>query len=244
MRLLVAACLLAATTMFSPLALAGYANGRIDLAVSVGKPKQHVFYVTEKIPVTPGPLTLYYPKWIPGEHGPDGPIGNVAGLFFKADGKPLTWHRDPVDMYTFHLDIPQGVSTLTVNFDLLPSRSDDSITPRLLVLEWNQVALYPASLPTAKIDFVPSITLPAGWRYATALDTASHAGSTVTFAPVTFNNLVDSPLMAGEYFRQVDLSPGNPVHHYLDMVADAPQDLAITQPELQGMHSLIVQANR
>jgi predicted metalloprotease with PDZ domain len=244
MRSLVAACLLVAASVLPLEALAGYSGGRIDLAVAVTKPEQHVFYVTEKIPVTPGPLTLYYPKWIPGEHGPNGPIGNVAGLFFRADGKALAWQRDPVDVFTFHLDVPQGVSALTVEFELLPSRSDVSLTPQMAVLEWNQVALYPAGLPTAKIEIQPRITLPSDWHYATALDTASKSGSTYTFAPVSFNNLVDSPLMAGEYFREVDLSPGNPVHHYLDMVADAPGDLAITPDELEGMRNLIVQANR
>ncbi|MGH8183741.1 MAG: M61 family metallopeptidase, partial [Rhodanobacteraceae bacterium] len=244
MRSWVASCLLVTATTLSLPALAAYANGHIDLSVAVGQPQQHVFYVTEKIPVTAGPLTLYYPKWIPGDHGPDGPIGNMAGLFFKAGGKTLAWNRDPVDMYTFHLDIPQGVDMLTVNFDMLPSHGNDSITPQLLVLEWNQVALYPAGLPTAKITFDPSITLPVGWHYATALDEGSHDGNTYKFAPVSFNNLVDSPLMAGEYFRQVDLSAGNPVHHYLDVVADAPKDLAMTPPELQGMRNLIVQAQR
>ncbi|HEX7325607.1 MAG TPA: M61 family peptidase [Rhodanobacteraceae bacterium] len=244
MRLLLASGLLAATATLSLPAFAGYANGRIDLAVSLGKLDQHVFYVSEQIPVTPGPLTLYYPKWIPGEHGPDGPIGNMAGLFFRANGKTIPWQRDPVDMYAFHLDVPQGTTTLSVNFDLLPSMGNVSITPQMMVLEWNQVALYPAGLPTAKITFVPQITLPADWQYATALDTASHTDGTYTFAPVTFNNLVDSPLMAGQYFRQLDLSPGNPVHHYLDIVADEPKDLAITPFELRGMRNLIVQTNR
>jgi len=244
MRLFVAACLLVATLSLPLRALAGYAGGRIDLAVGVTKPRQHVFYVAEKIPVAPGPLTLYYPKWIPGEHGPDGPLGNVAGLFFEADGKALAWHRDPVDMFAFHLDVPQGVSVLTANFELLPSRGNVSLTPQMVVLEWNQVALYPSGLATAKIEIQPRITLPAGWRYATALDTASRSGSTYTFAPVSFNNLVDSPLMAGEYFREVDLSPGNSVHHYLDMVADAAGDLAITPDEIGGMRNLVVQANR
>src|SRR5690348_2805350 len=176
MRLVVAASLFVATLSLPLHALAGYAGGRIDLAVSVTKPRQHVFYVAEKIPVAPGPLTLYYPKWIPGEHGPDGPLGNVAGLFFEADGKALAWHRDPVDMFAFHLDVPQGVSILTANFELLPSRGNVSLTPQMVVLEWNQVALYPAGLPTAKIEIQPRITLPSGWRYATALDTAFHSG--------------------------------------------------------------------
>ncbi|HET7306777.1 MAG TPA: M61 family peptidase [Gammaproteobacteria bacterium] len=244
MRILFACGSALVAALFSLSAVAGYARAPIELSVNVTQPRQHIFYVTERIPVTPGPLTLYYPKWIPGEHSAAGPIGNMAGLFFKAGGKTLAWQRDPVDVYTFHVDVPKGVHMLTVSFDLLPSRSHVTLTPDLVVLEWNEVALYPAGLPTKDIDFHPQITLPRGWRYATALVTVSNAGSTYKFAPVTFNNLVDSPLMAGEYFREVNLSPGNPVHHYLDMVADRPQDLDISSATVHGMRNLIVQANR
>ncbi|MEO8748644.1 MAG: M61 family peptidase [Rhodanobacter sp.] len=244
MRALLASCSVVVAGLFSLPAIAGYAKAPIDLAVTVSAPQQHIFRVTEKIPVTPGPLTLYYPKWIPGEHAPRGPISSVAGLFFHANGKVISWQRDPEDMYTFHVDIPKGANSLTVNFDLLPASNDISLTPRLMVLEWNEVALYPADLPTAKIEFRPSLTLPSGWQYGTALVTTASDGDTHTFAPVTFNNLVDSPVMAGMYFRQVDLSPGNPVHHYLDMVADYPQALELGPKYTQDLRNLIEQANR
>ncbi|MEO9079642.1 MAG: M61 family peptidase [Rhodanobacter sp.] len=244
MRTFLASCSLVMAGLFSLPAMAEFAKGPIDLAVTVTAPQQHIYRVTEKIPVTPGPLTLYYPKWIPGEHAPRGPIANLAGLFFHADGHAISWQRDPVDMYTFHVVVPKGVHALTVNFDLLPSSNDISLTPRLMVLEWNEVALYPAGLPTAEIEFHPSLTLPSGWRYGTALVTTSSDGDTHTFGPVTFNNLVDSPVMAGAYFRQVDLSPGNPVHHYLDMVADYPQALELGPTYTANLRNLIVQANR
>jgi len=244
MRAIAMSCLLVVAGLFATPALAGYANAPINLAVSVSAPQQHVYRVTETIPVTPGPLTLYYPKWIPGEHGPNGPISSVAGLFFHAEGKTVDWQRDPIDMYTFHVDVPNGAHALTVNFDLLPASNDISLTPRLMVLEWNEMALYPAGLPTAKIEVHPSLTLPAGWRYGTALVTTSSNGDTHNFAPVTFNNLVDSPVMAGEYFSEVDLSPGNPVHHYLDMVADYPQALELGPKYTADLRNLVVQANR
>lgn len=237
-------CFLAMAGLLAAPAVAGYAGTPIDLAVSVGAPQQHVYRVSETIPVTPGPLTLYYPKWIPGEHGPRGPISSVAGLYFRVDGKTLDWQRDPVDMYAFHVDVPKGAQVLNVDFDLLPASNDISLTPRLMVLEWNEVALYPAGRPTARIEFRPRLTLPAGWRYGTALTTSSSTGDTHTFAPVTFNNLVDSPVMAGEYFSQVDLAPGNPVHHYLDMVADYPQALEPGPKYTADLRNLVVQANR
>ncbi len=245
--LLTAVALAIAATLTAP-ARADYAKAPIDLAVSVTAPQQHVFYVTEKMPVTPGPLTLYYPKYIPGEHGPTGPIDNVAGLTFTAGGKTLDWHRDPVDMYTFRLDVPKGADTLTIDFQFLSPvgggafTAGVSMTPRIVDLEWNQVALYPAGLPTKDIVFRPRITLPAGWKYGSALITESHSGNTYDFAPVTFNNLVDSPLIAGEHFRQVDLAPGDSVHRYLDMVADYPKALDIG-PYLKNYRNLIVQAN-
>lgn len=246
-RLLSAAVAATAAALAAP-ALAGYANAPIDLSVSVTAPQQHVFHVTERIPVTPGNLTLYYPKYIPGEHGPTGPIVNVAGLTFEAAGKPLAWHRDPVDMYTFRVDVPKGAGTLSVNFDFLSPvgggafTAGVSMTPRIVDLEWNQVALYPAGVATAKLIYRPRITLPAGWKYGTALVTERREGATAVFAPVTLNNLVDSPLIAGQNFRQIDLAPGNAIHRYLDMVADYPGALDIGDTYTQDFRNLIKQA--
>src|SRR6056297_1013210 len=109
------AALASLAVMAASPALAGYAKAPIDLSVKVTSPQQHVFYVTEKIPVTPGELTLFYPKYIPGEHGPTGPIDNLAGLRINADGHTVAWHRDPVDMYTFRLVVPKGANTLEIH---------------------------------------------------------------------------------------------------------------------------------
>ena len=229
-------------------AFAGFRDAPVALSVDVTQPARHIMHASETIPVTPGPLTLYYPKYIPGEHGPTGPIVNLTGLVFKADGKTVPWQRDPVDMYAFHLDVPDGVQTLTADFDFLsPVGGGDftagvSMTPRIVDLEWNQVALYPAGIATRKLTYDASIKLPKGWGYASALVTRSKSGDTVNFAPVTFNNLVDSPLIAGEYFRQVDLAPGAGVHRYLDMVADYPQALDIGAGYTADFRELIKQA--
>jgi len=246
-RLSATAAVLAAVSVAAP-AVAGYVHAPIDLSVTATRPQQHVFRVTEKIPVTAGPLTLYYPKYIPGEHGPTGPVDNVAGLVFEAGGKRLAWHRDPVDMYTFRVDVPKGAGTLTVHFDFLSPvgggafTAGVSMTPKIVDLEWNQVALYPAGEPTAKLVYRPRITLPRGWKYATALVARRRSGRTTTFAPVTFNNLVDSPLIAGEHFRQVNLAPGSSVHRYLDMVADYPKALDIGAGYTRDFRNLIKQA--
>ncbi|HYW77319.1 MAG TPA: M61 family peptidase [Gammaproteobacteria bacterium] len=244
------AALASLAVMAASPALAGYAKAPIDLSVKVTSPQQHVFYVTEKIPVTPGELTLFYPKYIPGEHGPTGPIDNLAGLRINADGHTVAWHRDPVDMYTFRLVVPKGANTLEIHFEFLSPvgggafTAGVSMTPRIVDLEWNQVALYPAGLPTKDILFRPRITLPKDWQYGTALVTKSNDGDTHVFNPVSFNNLVDSPLIAGEYFRQVNLAPGDSVHRYLDMVADYPQALHIGSQYTQDYRNLIVQATR
>ncbi|MGH8427983.1 MAG: M61 family metallopeptidase [Gammaproteobacteria bacterium] len=230
-------------------AMAGFNNAPITLAVTITDPAQHIMHTTEQIPVTPGPLTLYYPKYIPGEHGPTGPIVNLAGLVFKVNGKAVAWQRDPVDMYTFHLDVPAGADMLTADFDFLSPTAGGlftagvSMTPKIVDLEWNQVALYPAGPPTAQLTYRPSVTLAAGWKYASALVTKSKNGNTVNFEPVSFNNLVDSPLIAGQNFRQVDLAPDASVHRYLDMVADYPQALDIGPQYTADYRELIKQAD-
>src|SRR3989441_9907142 len=80
------------------------------------------------LPAAPGPLTLVYPQWIPGEHGPTGPIADLAGLKFTAAGKPLPWRRDDVDMYAFHCQVPAGASSLEVNLDYLSPVSTGSFS--------------------------------------------------------------------------------------------------------------------
>ncbi len=219
--------------------------GTIALHVDAGDTAQGIFRVHETIPVQPGPLTLLYPQWIPGDHSPTGPIAMLAGLALSAGGKPLAWTRDEYDVYAFHLDVPAGVSSIDAEFQYLSPRDGGfEITDRMMDMEWSKVALYPAGHFTRGITFAPSLTLPHGWQLGSALEPASQSGDTVTFKPVTFNNLVDSPVYAGQYFKRVDLTPpgGAPVH--LDIVADAPKYLEMTSGQLQAHRALAVQATK
>ncbi|HET7359468.1 MAG TPA: peptidase M61 [Rhodanobacteraceae bacterium] len=217
--------------------------GTIAIHVDASDTRQGIFRVHETIPVAAGPLTLLYPKWIPGNHSPSGPVAMLAGLQVSAGGKPLDWTRDEYDVYAFHVDVPAGVGSLDVDFQYLSSRNDggDEMTRRMLMLEWNNMALYPAGHYSRDIRFAPSVTLPHGWQFGTALETASRSGDTTTFEPVPFNTLVDSPMYAGLYFKRVDLNPGGKAPVHLDIVADAPKYFAMTPQQLQVHRALVAQ---
>ena len=232
---------------FASLSTAAHAAGPITLDVDLRDAGRQLFHGHEVIPVQPGALTLYYPKWIPGEHSPSGPLENLAGLKIMAGGKQLAWRRDPKEMWAIHLTVPQGVSSLELGFDFLsPDAGGEfgqsvSATPDIADLEWNQVLLYPAGAASKDITFQPSVKLPEGWHYATALETASSDAEGAHFKAVSLENLVDSPLIAGSHFRRVDLSPDKvPVH--LNLVADTEEDLDMSATQIQGMKNLVKQA--
>ena len=222
--------------------------GTIALHVNLTNTTDRVAHVHETIPVRAGELTLLYPQWIPGNHSPTGPIQAVAGLFVKADGKAIPWVRDRVDVYAFHIDVPSGVTSLDVDFDYLsPIRPQDgrvTISQQMLDLSWNTVVLYPAGHFSRDIEFSPTVVLPSGWKFATALETASQDGDTVRFQETALNKLVDSPLIAGEYFRRVDLSTGPENKVYLDVVADEAKDLDMTPEEVEAHKNLAIQAQK
>jgi predicted metalloprotease with PDZ domain len=232
----------------APLARAQAAPGPIKLTVDATQAPQKILHTHMEIPVQPGPLTLYYPEWIPGEHMPDGPIIEVAGMKFAAGGKTIPWRRDLVEMYSIHLDVPTGVSTLEADFDFLlaaPSSgftAGGSATANLDVLSWNQVLLYPKGLPAKDITFVAALRLPAGWKFGTALPIAKQDSDTVEFAPAPLTTLVDSPVLAGRYFRAVRLTPGQNPPHELDIAADSPAALAITPDTELALHNLVMEA--
>ncbi len=222
--------------------------GTISLLVDITDTTHRVVNVHETIPVQPGPLVLVYPKWIPGAHSPVGPISKMAGLVITADGKRLDWVRDIVEVFAFHVDVPQGVSSIDVNFQFLaPIKRTEgriSISSKFADLSWNSVALYPAGYYSRRITYSPSIKLPEGWKYATALETKSDEGTLVHFKDVTFNNLVDSPLYAGANFKRVDLSTDGSNRVYLDVFADTPAELEITPEQLQLHKNLVLEAKK
>ncbi|MBD8899103.1 M61 family metallopeptidase [Rhodanobacter sp. DHG33] len=212
----------------------------VALTVSLPNPAQKVLYVHETMPVAPGKLTLYYPKYIPGDHAPDGPIGEMMGLEISAGGKRIAWQRDPVDMFTFHLEVPAGVDSIDISFQFPDT---DRITPNLMDLTWDHVALYRAGEPTKDQLFRPTLEMPADWGYGTALETEARDGGRIRFKPVPFNTLVDAPVIAGKHFRQIDVTPANSsVHRWLDLVGDSEAALQIKPEQLEGYRNLVVQA--
>ncbi len=222
--------------------------GPIRLFVDASQAPQKILHARMEIPVTPGALTLYYPEWIPGEHMPDGPIIEVAGMKFGAGGKAIAWRRDLVEMFSIHLNVPPGVTTVTAEFDFLLSApatgysAGASATNSLNVLSWNQVLLYPKGFNIHDIMFAPSLKLPAGWKYGTALPGAKQNGDTIEFSPVSLSTLVDSPVLAGRYFREIQLTPGQNPPHYMDIAADSEAALAMPPETEMHFHQLVAEA--
>jgi predicted metalloprotease with PDZ domain len=217
--------------------------GTIAIHVDASDTARGIFRVHETIPVRAGALTLLYPKWIPGGHSPSGPVDMLAGLAISANGKPLAWTRDKYDVFAFHVDVPDGAANLEADFQYLsPRRGGAEMTDRLLSLEWSSMSLYPAGHYTRAITCAPSVTLPHGWQFGTALEEASRAGDAIAFKPVTYNTLVDSPIYAGLYFKRVDLDPGAKVPVHLDVFADAPKYLEMTPEQLRVHRNLVAQA--
>src|SRR5215469_13693913 len=116
-------CAAAAITIAAGTSVAGAQMAPITLSVDLTDAPRKILHATEVMPVTAGPLTVVYPKWIPGEHGPTGPIENMAGFFITANGQPVKWERDKVDMFAYHLTVPQGATKLEMKIDFLASSS-------------------------------------------------------------------------------------------------------------------------
>lgn len=183
---------------------------------------------TMRIPVQPGEFTFVYPKWIPGEHGPTGPLGDISQIKVSAGGRPLEWRRDLVDMYAFHVAVPRGVDALDVQFTVLVnSPGDEMSTPNLAIVNWNRALFYQADTDSHHVYFKPSIILPQGWSYGTALPGPQQSGQRVDFAEVPLDVLVDSPLDCGRYYRHIELWRQGDAYQMLDVFADKPQDLDI-----------------
>jgi predicted metalloprotease with PDZ domain len=222
-----------------------YAPGTLKIHVDATDVAHRVFRVHETIPAAAGPLTLLYPQWIPGNHSPTGPIDKFAGLTVKANGKTLAWTRDPLNVYAFHVDVPEGASAVDVDFQFLTAQERNQgrimMTPEMLSLQWDKVSVYPAGHNIRMINADASVTLPAGWEGATALELASKNGDTWNYKTITYNALVDSPMLAGKYHKQVDLDPGAKVPVHMDLFADAPKYLEFTPEQIKPHRELIQQ---
>jgi predicted metalloprotease with PDZ domain len=196
---------------------------RVD-ATSVAS---NVYHAHLNIPASPGAMTLFYPKWIPGEHGPTGPINGLAGLRITANGQAVTWLRDPVEMFAFNVDVPAGATSLDVDLDFLAPApganftAGASTTPRLAILSWNTVLLYPRGVASDSLQVDASLRIPAGWQYATALEPRGRTGDEIQFEPASLSRLIDSPVQLGLTLRKIDLVSHSPLRHTLNLLSES-----------------------
>jgi predicted metalloprotease with PDZ domain len=216
-----------------------YPGGTIRLEVDATDTTQRIFRVKETIPVAAaGPLTLLMPAWLPGNHAPRGAIEKLTGLTFTANGQPVTWKRDPLNVYAFQIDVPQGATEVVAQFQFLsatqPAQGRVVVTPKMLNIQWESVSLYPAGYYTRQIPIQPTVTYPAGWQAATALR-GTKSGDSVAYEVIDYEALQDSPVFAGRYFKPVDL--GSNVT--LNIVADDAEELDF-KPEQMAKHKKLV----
>ena len=234
------------------------AQAPIKITADLSEAPRRLYHAEVDIPVKPGPVTLTTPKWIPGNHRPTGPVDNITGVVFTANGETLKWRRDDVDLYEFHLTVPKGVTSIHAHLDAIAL---DRVSDHLVCLEWERLLLYPANVTTKDLAIEPSVIVPAGWGIGTALqptgtsaptqgtgvNEADHQptpGSVVThYALTNVEQLQDSPVIAGQYFHEFALAPELPVKHYIDVVADQPGDQDLSPEYIARISNLVREAN-
>ena len=223
------------------------ASQTIHLHVDLTDAPRNLYHAKEQIPVHAGEFSLVFPEWIPGNHRPSGPIAALAGIRMEAAGRPLAWQRDDVDMYQFHVVIPPGVDMLDVSMDAITTQDSaggggPAASSNILDLNWNAILLYPKGTRSDDVTFASSITLPAGWKFGTALPVAHIHGDDVEFAPTSLTTLIDSPVIAGVHFRRIELTkPGETPVHQMDLVADADDDLNMSPQDLAAFKKLVAE---
>ena len=195
---------------------ASVASPVMKLVVDETQAARKLAFVHEEIQVRPGALSLAYPKWIPGEHGPTGPIQQLAVLQIHSGNAVLPWTRDPDDIYTIHVNIPSGTDRISIDFDTL---IENTISDHQLLLAWNTTVLYPLGIDKTKLMIEPSVVLPAGWKNTSSLVVKSQGDNRTDFAPVSLERLIDSPVLAGEYLRIAQLTSIWPAE--LDITGDS-----------------------
>jgi predicted metalloprotease with PDZ domain len=214
----------------------------IQITADLSEAPRKLYHAEVDIPVKPGPVSLTTPKWIPGNHRPTGPVDQITGVVFTANGKVLPWRRDDEDLYQFHVTVPAGVTTLHAHLDCIVTAR---LSQKLAVLEWEKLLLYPANTPVKEIPIQPSVKVPEGWGIGTALtptdgyDPQHPKGGTTHFAATTVEQLEDSPVIAGEYFHEFALAPEVTPKHYIDVVADSAEDSQLRPALLVELNNLV-----
>jgi len=220
----------------------------IEVEVDMSRATQRIMHARLVLPVEAGPLTLLYPKYMPGEHGPTGPIAELVGLVIKGNGREIAWRRDSRDLFTFHLEVPADVNELEIElgylpplwtgaFDVGPMTSD-----RVAVMSWNTLLLYPAGASIHDLIYRPSLRLPAGWRYGSALRAKNQRRDVVQFDDVSLAELVDSPVASGAHHRTIDLTGDAATSHRLQLFADSEAAIEMRPESEAAFRKLVAEA--
>jgi predicted metalloprotease with PDZ domain len=221
------------------------AHRPIELSVDATEAPRKLLHARLVIPAAPGPLTLYYPKWIPGEHMPNGPINDLSGLKIQAGGRPVAWKRDDVDLYAFHCIVPEGADAVEVTLDYLGPTAKEgysagvSMTARLAILNWHLVLVYPKGRPVRDQQVRACLTLPESWKLGTALPIEASNGARTQFQTVSLETLADSTVLCGAYLKEVRLGPAEGPPHYLILACDSPAGLELS-PALNTQYDRLV----
>jgi predicted metalloprotease with PDZ domain len=216
----------------------------IQITADLTEAPRKLYHAEVDIPVTPGPLALTTPQWIPGHHSPGTTLADITGVVFTANGKTLAWQRDDVDLYKFHLTVPSGVTSVHAHLDCITTQ----VTNNIAVLEWERLLLYPADTPVRNIPVQASVNVPTGWGIGTSLtpisayDPQHPAGGLVHYAATTVEMLEDSPILTGAYFHEYALAPDVTPKHFIDVAGDAPEDVEIRPTVLEHWNRLIHEA--
>ncbi|MBI3450172.1 MAG: M61 family metallopeptidase [Acidobacteria bacterium] len=219
----------------------------VSIFVDASEAPRKIFHARLTVPVAAGPVTLLYPKWLPGEHGPTGPISDLAGVKISAGGKEIAWRRDSVNMYAFHLDVPAGVASIDVAIDFLSPAatsgfsSGASASSQLALLSWNQLLVYPEGAKGDEIPYTASLRIPSGWKFATALGAGKESAGTIEFPTVPLTSLIDSPVLMGAHFRVYPLGDDLGAAHELDVAAEDEADLEMPETWKAGTKGLVAE---
>jgi predicted metalloprotease with PDZ domain len=233
----------------SPIGRAADPPTPVTLEVDLSDLGRRLVHTKVSFSGTPGPLTLNYPRWVPGTHSPIGPVSEQVGLRVKAGGKTLDWKRDDVDTHAYRTAVPEGAETVEVEFDLLlqPPGAGRGLgsaltdaTPKLAVLNWNEVLVYPKGDDVMKRPFHPTVILPTGWKYGTALGTEKADGNRVAFKPVGMEELVDSPLICGEHVKEIPLGP----KHRIVLACDSEAGLKVPDETQAAWKRLVLETGK
>jgi predicted metalloprotease with PDZ domain len=208
-----------------------------------------ILHATMTVPARAGAMALFYPKWIPGEHMPSGPIANLTGLHVFADSTELTWRRDLIEMNAFRLTVPAGAKTLKATYDYVVPYTGGafgslpSTNAKIAVINWYTVGLYPMGMSPAAITATATLKAPAGWKHGGSLDIASVDGNTIRYAPTSLEMLNDHPVLLGEHFRSITLWPADSAvgEHVIDVVADSDWALQFPQSRIDIYKQIVLE---